>query len=493
MDEGSHSAAGARSGPPDVPALARAMEHALAWLGGLESRPVNNTVDRQTLLARLGGSLPVSSTNAATVIDELVAATSGGHIGTAGGRFFAWVIGGSLPSALAADWLTSTWDQPSALYQCGPAASVVEEVAGAWLKELLDLPRDASFAFTTGCQLAHFTALAAARYAVLARAGWDVGTNGLFGAPRLRVLTSDQRHGSIDRAVRFLGLGSQCLEPLETDDRGRVTLSALDSALNESSAPTIVVLNAADLNIAACDPFLDLIPRAKASGAWVHIDGAFGLFARASRSKRALVAGVEAADSWATDAHKWLNVPFDCGLVFVRDREAHRASMTVSAAYMPPDANARDQIDWTPEWSRRSRGFSVYAALKELGAEGVEALIDGTCTHCQNLVKGLGALPYAEAIGTPQLNQGLVRFRNPSANASEEDHDRFTDSVITAVNADGEAFFSGTTWRGRRAMRVSVVNWRTTTSDVERTVFAVQAVLHSLTAVSHSNRTTMQA
>lgn len=460
-------------------ALARALDHAVAWLDGLDCSPVGSTTNRAQLLSRLGGDLPSGGTDPAKVVDDLVAATQGGHIGTAGGRFFAWVIGGSLTSALAADWLTSTWDQPSALYQSGPAASVVEEVAGSWLKELLDLPRESSFAFTTGCQLAHFTALAAARHAVLSRMGWDVGKSGLHAAPRIRVLTSEHRHSSIDRAVRFLGLGADSLESLATDDEGRIKPLSLEQALSGRTDPIIVVLNAADLNIAACDPFLELIPMAKSVGAWVHVDGAFGLFARASRAKRSLLEGVEAADSWATDAHKWLNVPFDCGIVFVRDTEAHRASMTVNAAYMPPTAQGRDQIDWTPEWSRRSRGFAVYAAIRELGTDGIEALIDRTSALCCELVNSLGALPTAEILWTSQLNQGLVRFRDPRHAAREVDHDAWTDAVISEVNATGEAFFSGTTWRGRRAMRVSVVNWRTTRADVQRAIAAVTAVLRA--------------
>ncbi|MDB4913845.1 MAG: PLP-dependent enzyme glutamate decarboxylase [Gemmatimonadetes bacterium] len=462
------------------PALHRAVHHALQWIDGLDDRPVGSTVAPEDLRRRLGGPLPQSRTDAAAVIDELVAATEGAHLGSVGGRFFAWVIGGALPAALAADWLTSTWDQPSALYRCGPAASIVEEVAGAWVKELLDLPRDTSFAFTTGCQLAHFTALAAARHALLARTGWNVEADGLCGAPPIRVLTSEHRHGSIDRAVRFLGIGTRSLIPLRTDADARITMEALDDAFRESHGPTIVVLNAADLNVAAFDPFAELIPRAHAAGAWVHIDGAFGLFARVSRAKRSLLAGVEAADSWATDAHKWLNVPFDCGICIIRDRAAHRAAMTVSASYMSPDSNARDQIDWTPEWSRRSRGFAVYAALRELGAEGLEALIDDTCAHCRELVSGLGGLPGAESVVLPQLNQGLVRFRDPAPGAQDDDHDRYTDTVIQAINATGEAFFSGTTWKGRRAMRVSVVNWRTTSADVRRAIEAARLVLSTL-------------
>lgn len=460
--------------------LRHTLHHAETFLSGLEDRPVAATATLEALRTRIGVELNTDGMAPKEVIDELVAATEGGILGCAGGRFFAWVIGGALPAALAADWLTSMWDQNAALHATGPAEAVVEEVVGAWLKELLDLPRDVSFAFTTGCQLAHFTALAAARHAVLRDAGWDVNEAGLFGAPPIHVITSDQRHGSVDRAVRFLGIGTRNLITVETDTAGCVTPQALTAALEQNTGPTIVVLDAADLNIAAFDGFATLIPIAKSAGAWVHIDGAFGLFTRASRSKRHYLAGVEGADSWATDGHKWLNVPFDCGIAFVRDTEAHRAAMTVSASYIAAEKDARDQIDWNPEWSRRGRGNALYAALRELGKAGVEALVDRTCAHAAAIVTRIGELPNAEILWQPHLNQGLVRFLDPRANASEADHDVRTDLVIAAINQTGEAFFSGTTWRGKRAMRVSVVNWRTDDVDVERTIAAVASVLESL-------------
>ncbi len=410
------------------------------------------------------------------MIDELVAATEGGQLGSASGRFFAWVIGGALPSALAADWLASTWDVNATIYSCGPAAAVVEEVAGAWVKDVLDLPRDASFAFTTGCQLAHTTCLAAARHAVLKGAGWDVEADGLVGAPAIRVLATEQRHGSIERALRLLGVGTRALQPLPTGDDGRLAHSAMREALAAGSGPTIVILDAADLNVGACDPFSELIPLAQAAGAWVHIDGAFGLWARASRNHRHLVEGVQLADSWATDAHKWLNTPQDSGIALVRDRVAHKAAMTVTASYIAADGDARDAIDWTPDWTRRARGYAVYAALRELGRDGLADLIDRSCRHAKALARGIGALPGAELVVAPTLNQGLVRFLDPAAR-NENDHDRRTDTVIQAVNAEGTAFFSGTTWRGRRAMRISVVNWRTKEDDVARTIEAFASVL----------------
>jgi glutamate/tyrosine decarboxylase-like PLP-dependent enzyme len=461
----------------DARALRRAFDHATRFLDELERAPVNATVELDELRTRLGSPLPEAGMNPADVIDDLVANTAGGHLRSTGGRFFGWVIGGALESALAADWLTSTWNQNAALFSTGPAAAVVEEIAGTWIKELLGLPADASFALTTGCQMAHFTCLAAARFAVLRDVGWDVNDRGLFGAPAIKVAVSEQRHGSVDRAVRYLGLGNQNLIALPTNASGQIDRASYERAVSNEPGPKIVVLNAADLNVGAFDDFTALIPQATSQGAWVHIDGAFGLMARASRSKRTLTSGIESAQSWATDGHKWLNVPFDCGFAVVRDRAAHRNSMTVSASYITTEKRARDQIDWNPDWSRRSRGFTVYAAIKQLGRSGLEDLIDRTCAHANTIVTGIGKLPGAELVWSPQLNQGLVRFLDSKPGANETDHDLRTDDVIAAVNATGEAFFSGTTWRGRRAMRVSVVNWRTNQSDVERAVNAVASVL----------------
>jgi aromatic-L-amino-acid decarboxylase len=461
--------------------LSRAYEHAVVYLEGLDSRSVAATASLAELRARLNVPLEATGTPARTVIDDLVTATEGGHLGSAGGRFFAWVIGGALPSALAADWLASTWDVNAAMHACGPAAAVTEEVAGAWVKDVLDLPREASFAFTTGCQMAHVTCLAAARHAVLARVGWDVEREGLVGAPPIRVLATRHHHGSILRALRFLGLGTRSLIPLATGKDGRLGLEVLRDALAESSGPTILVLDAADLNIGACDPFNDLIPLAHAAGAWVHVDGAFGLWARASRRYRHLVEGVELADSWATDAHKWLNTPQDNGIAIVRDHAAHRAAMTLSADYLVAGGDARDAIDWTPDWTRRARGYAVYAALRELGRVGLAEMIDGCCDHAQALAQGIGALDGAELIAMPTLNQGLVRFPDPHGR-SDADHDRHNDTVIAAINAEGTAFFSGTLWQGRRVMRISVVNWRTNEADICATIKAVRRVLSRVNA-----------
>jgi glutamate/tyrosine decarboxylase-like PLP-dependent enzyme len=465
------------------PALDRAAHHASVWLEGLETRAVNATTSLEELRARLRVPLTQHGVDPVQVVDDLAAATEGGLLGSPGGRFFAWVIGGTLVSAVAADWLTSAWDQNAGMYATAPAAAVAEEVVGEWLLDLLDLPRNASFALVTGCQMAHVTALAAARSGVLRDAGWNVEQDGLFGAPRIRVLANATRHITIDRALRLLGFGVNAVQPVDTDERGRVTPDALRKALDAGSGPTIVVLAAGDLNTGEFDQFQELIPIAKSAGAWVHVDGAFGLIARASAAKRHLTDGVELADSWSTDAHKWLNVPFDSGIAIVRDRDAHRTAMTVHASYLvASDDVARDEVDWNPEFSRRARGFALYAALRELGRDGLADLIDRTCAHCHAIVTGIGALDGAEALWVPELDQGLVRFLDPRPNATDEDHDAFTDRIIAAIDDSGEAFFGGVTWKGRRAMRVSVVNWRTNDSDVARTIEAARRALAGASA-----------
>lgn len=398
-------------------------------------------------------------------------------MGSQSGRFFGWVIGGGLPAAIAADWLTSVWDQNAGIHACSPAAAIVEEVAGEWLLELFELPPGTSFAFTTGTQMAHATCLAAARHGVLAARGWDVERQGLGGAPKVRILATADRHGSVDRAVRLLGFGTQSIEPLPVDEKGCVTRDVLAASIAGADLPAIVVLQAGELNLAAFDSFEELAPIARAAGAWVHVDGAFGLWAKVARGRKDMARGIELCDSWTTDAHKVLNVPYDCGVAFVRDAKAHRAAMTLSTSYLPAQGDARDEIDWNPEFSRRARGFAVYAAIRQLGLEGLEELVERLCRHAGALAERVGRLPGAELIAAPCFNQALVRFRSPVPQAAAIDHDRRTDEVIAAVNASGEAFFGGVTWRGRRAMRMSVCNWRTTDEDVARAVDAIAAVL----------------
>ena len=458
--------------------LERAASHAFAHLDKLDSASVAATATKDELRSRLARPLADTGVDPVRIIDDLASDVAGGMLGSPGGRFFGWVIGGSLPAALAADWLTGAWDQNAGLYATSPAAAIVEEVCGSWLLDLLGLPTSASFALVTGCQMSHVTCLAAARHHLLASVGWDVERRGLSGAPQIHMLTGDHRHGSIERAVRLLGLGSDNVADLPTDDTGRLSRDSLASALAErAGAPTIVLLQAGDINTGVFDAFEELIPLARQHNAWVHVDGAFGLWANASPKLRHVLRGVEHADSWSTDGHKWLNVPFDCGYAFVAHRDAHRASMSHRASYLTHAEDARDQMDWNPEWSRRARGMATYAALRELGRVGIADLVERCCRYAHELTTRIGALPGAELIWEPRLNQGLVRFRHPASDAGEDDHAAQTERVMANVLRGGEAFFGGTTWRGIRCMRISVCSWQTTDADVERTVHAVRRAI----------------
>lgn len=466
-------------------ALDSAYSQAISHLERLDEASVAATSDAEALRARVAKPLPLEGLPANEAIEELVRNVEGGLLGSAGGRFFGWVIGGVLPAALAADWLTSAWQQNGALYATSPASAVVEETVGEWLKEIFTLPKHASFALVTGCQMAHVTCLAAARHALLAKRDWDVEANGLYGAPPIRLLSSNVRHASFERAVRLLGLGHANVVDLPVDADGRLIPRALaEELVRAPDAPAIVLLQAGDINLGAYDDFESIVPIAKEHGAWVHVDGAIGLWVTASEQRRHLLRDIERCDSWATDGHKWLNVPFDCGFAFVADPESHRASLSVRASYLTHASAARDQMDWNPEWSRRSRSFAAYAALRQLGRKGLAELVDRCCNHAHAIVKGIGELEGAEVLWEPTINQGLVRFPDPRPSATDLDHDRHTDAVIAAILETGEAFFGGTTWRGRRAMRVSVCNWQTSDADVARVIAAVRQAIQNTDRVS---------
>jgi glutamate/tyrosine decarboxylase-like PLP-dependent enzyme len=450
-----------------------AAAHAARYLEALSSRPIAANASIKELRSRHFRPLPEFAMDPKDVIEELVRDTEGGLMGSSSGRFFGWVIGGTLPTALAADWLTSAWDQNAASNLTAPAEAVVEEVCGDWMKDLLGIPKSASFAFVTGCQMAHTTALAAARHQLLQERGWDVEQSGLSGAPQLKILTTKSRHESILRSARLLGIGTGAVEYIPSDGTGRMQIGGLAKALERlNSEPAVVWLQAGDLNTGNFDPFDEACSVAHAARAWVHIDGAFGLWVATSSKYRHLLAGAEKADSWATDGHKWLNLPFDSGQVFVAHPTAHRAAFAQDASYSVPSQELRNQKDWNPEWSRRGRGFVAYAAVRALGRAGIAEIVERCCAHTQRLVNGIGRLPGAQILAIPIINQGLVRFLAPDGN-----HDSATDEVIRRIQLDGVAWFGGATWNGMRVMRVSVCNWMTTHDDIERTLASVSKVL----------------
>jgi glutamate/tyrosine decarboxylase-like PLP-dependent enzyme len=444
--------------------LDAAAAHAAAFLESLPERPVRPDAGPAAMRETLPAALPEDPIDARRVLDELVAAADPGVIAMPSPRFFGFVIGGALPAALTADWMVSAWDQPAGLASPTPAAAVIEEIAGAWVLDLLRLPAGASFAFVTGCQMAHATALAAARHRLLERAGWDVEADGLAGAPRIRVLAGEERHVTVDRALRLIGLGTACVEPVPVDERGAMLAGPLAERLAAGDGPALVCAQAGNVNTGAVDPLDPICDAAREAGAWVHVDGAFGLWAAASPSRRELLRGCERADSWATDAHKWLNVPYDCGIVVVADRAAHRAAMAVQAAYLQQGEEVREAMDWTPEFSRRARSVPVYAALRSLGRSGVAELVDRLCDCAERFADRLGAEPGLEVLAQG-LNQVLVRPQGD------------VDAIVRAIQEDGTCWVSGTTWRGVRCIRISVCNWQTTFADVDRSVDAISAQL----------------
>jgi glutamate/tyrosine decarboxylase-like PLP-dependent enzyme len=444
-------------------------EYAGDFVETLETRPIRAEADVAELTATLGGPLPEDPVDPETVLAALVEATEPGIVGIPSGRYFGFVIGGGVPAAVAADMLTTVWDQNAGLYVAGPAASVVEEICRGWLADLLGLPPHVSVAFVTGTQMAHVTALAAARHHVLAREGWDVPAKGLAGAPPIRVVAGEGRHVTLDRALRLLGIGASSLEFVPADDQGRMRVGELP---NLGGGPTIVCGKAGEVNTGACDDLEAIAEAAAEAGAWFHIDGAFGLWAAASPTLRHLVRGAERADSWTTDAHKWLNVPYDSGFAFCAHPDAHRAAIGVTASYLihADDTRERDQMDWTPEFSRRARGFAVYAALRSLGRSGIADLVERSCAHARRFAELLEE-GGASILNDVVLNQVLVRF-------GDGEHTR---EVIRRVQEDGTCWLSGTDWRGEHAMRISVSNWRTTEEDVGRSAAAIltAAGLHS--------------
>ena len=444
-------------------------EHAIDYLNSLADRPVHPLSTPAELRAALGGPLPEEGVAAEEVVTGLIKGAERGVVASAGPRYFGFVIGGAVPAALAADWLTSTWDQNGVLYATSPAAAATEMIVAEWLLELLDLPRASSVGFTTGCQMANFVGLAAGRRSVLLKRGWDVEQDGLQGAPRVRVVVGGERHVTIAVAMQMLGLGAAIIEPVPADDQGRMRPDALEEVLaaGDRSAPTLVCAQVGNVNTGASDDIAAIAPIVHGLDAsWLHVDGAFGLWARTVPELRPQVNGLDQADSWATDVHKWLNVPYDSGLVIVRDAAAHRASMVMRAAYLvTATGEERDPSEYVPESSRRARGFALYAALRSLGRTGVEDLVRRCCALAARMGAQLAREPGVEVLNDVVLNQVLVRFG---------DDDDLTRDVIRRVQEDGTCWLGGSTWQGKAVMRISVSSWATTEADADLSVDAIK-------------------
>jgi glutamate/tyrosine decarboxylase-like PLP-dependent enzyme len=440
---------------------------ALRFLDELPERPVAQTTTFAELRLAFGEAVPEGPSDPVEVIASLIRHADPAIVAAPGPRYFGFVTGGSFPVAVAADWMVSAWDQNAALHVMSPAVAAIEDVTARWILDLLSLPATSSVGFVTGAHTANLTALAAARHEMLRRAGWDVEARGLQGAPPLTVLAGAEAHSSIAAACRFVGLGADTIVRVAADDQGRMRPDALDTALRRSSSARIVCVQAGNVNSGASDPFDDIVKLSHAHDAWVHVDGAFGLWAAASPQLRGLVAGVESADSWTTDAHKWLNVPYDSGIVIVSNPAAHRAAMSQTAAYLiPARGEERDGMDWVPEASRRARVVPIYTVLRALGRRGVGELVERCCRLASRFADCLGGEPGVRILNQVVLNQVLVRF-------SGSEGANVTPDVINAIQHDGTCWCGGTNWNGEPAMRIAVSNWRTEQADIDRSAEAI--------------------
>jgi len=460
---------GGRMGTKELFSIAA--DHAARFRDTIDSRPHHPLRDYAGSLKAFAAPLPEQPSPLVDVLDELVTTAEPGlHLMT-GPRFFGWVIGGSHPMGVAADFLTSAWGQNAGNHTASPSAAAVETVGGRWLLQLLGLPLNSSVGFVTGATVANFTCLAAARGEVLLRAGWDADANGLFGAPPISVLIGDDAHTTVFSALQFLGLGHDRVIRVPTDDQGRIVPAGFEQAIADVSGPCIAILQAGQINTGACDDFGTLIPIAKSKGAWVHVDGAFGLWAQVSARRRYLTSGVEQADSWATDGHKWLQTPYDCGYAIVRDEVAHRRAMTISASYLPlASEGERDPSHYVPELSRRARGFATWAMIRHLGRQGIEALVDDASDAAASIAQALAREPGIAIGNDVLLNQVIVRF---GADWPAEQADDLTKRTIGALQREGALFAGGAIWRGRQVLRLSVTNYQTNTAQAAAAVEAI--------------------
>ncbi|MGF6834538.1 glutamate/tyrosine decarboxylase-like PLP-dependent enzyme [Paenarthrobacter sp. TE4293] len=449
-------------------ALERAMVHAGDWLASVPTRSVRPSSDADQVAKSILPRLPDEATDAAEVVDELAALAEPGLMAIQSGRFFGWVMGGTLPAAMAADWLVSAWDQNTGLRFATPAAAAIEESAAAWLLDLLHLPASADVGFTTGATTANFVGLAAGRQYLMDEAGWDLEALGLTGAPRITTFAGRERHAAVDLALRYLGLGA-CV-PVDADDEGRILPDALADAMDQQPGPSLVCLQAGNLHSGAFDPMEEAIAVAHDREAWVHVDGAFGLWAAVSPELRGRLAGVEEADSWATDAHKTLNVPYDCGLAIVSRPESLRRAFSVHTSYLiATETGLGDPLEKVPEMSRRARGIPVWAALRQLGRSGVISMVERLAANARALAEGLAAIPGVEVLNDVVFTQVSVSFGS----------DDRTHRITQRLMAEGAVWMSGSSWRGREILRISVSNWTTDAGDVAASIAAVRGAVEA--------------
>jgi glutamate/tyrosine decarboxylase-like PLP-dependent enzyme len=436
-------------------------------------------------LSTFDAPTPETGTPATAVIDELIERATPGLHAMTGPRFFGWVIGASHPVGVAADWLTSAWGQNVGNLAATPAAAAAEAVAARWLVDILDLPREASVGFVTGATVANFVCLAAARGEVLRRVGWDVERDGLFGAPPIQVILGEDAHTTVFSALQFLGLGHDRVTRVATDDQGRMQISAFEAALAHRKGPIIVITQAGQINTGAFDDHRRIVAEARACGAWVHVDGAFGLWARACPSRATLGGGIEDADSWATDGHKWLQTPYDCGYAIVHNANAHRQAMTIAASYLP-DAGAgeRDPSHYVPELSRRARGFATWAMLRHLGREGIAAMVERHCSLAERFAERLSDERGVRVVNDVVLNQVIVRF---GADEPTPAGDNLTLQVIRRIQEDGTLFAGGSKWKGEWVMRLSVISGPTTEEDVDRSAQAILRAWRGVRSLNNPN------
>jgi glutamate/tyrosine decarboxylase-like PLP-dependent enzyme len=447
-----------------------ANEHARRYLSSVTERPVRESATVEELREALGGKLPQTGEDPSAVVEHLAEGAEPGLIALGSPRYFGFVVGGTLPAALGADWLAGAWDQIGSLYMCGPSAGVAEEVAGGWVLDLLGLPEDAAFGLTTGGTMANFAGIAAGRDAVLRRADWDVEANGLHGAPAVRVLVGEHAHATIYVALRMLGFGTEQAVRIEADEAGRMKPDALAAELERGEGPAIVCAQAGEVNTGCFDPVNQLADLCDQHDAWLHVDGAVGLWAAASPQFDDLTAGLERADSWSTDAHKWLNVPYDCGFIATAEPEALRGAMGISAPYLPSNSGVRDSYQYVPESSRRARGFVLYAALRSLGRNGVRDLVERTSAMARLMAAELEQDPALEVLNEVVINQVLVAVVG-------DQNEEITRDAVARIQRDGTCWVAPTTWRGRFAIRISVCNWQTGEDDIHRSAEAIRAAV----------------